>query len=504
MSRRSGIAAALLIGSGVLASADESTWTALPARAQLQQDQVLIPKGKGLLFVPAMTLGNEPSYQIWRDGRIVSSASPGIGIPLDPGTYELFFGSGAIAQRFSKTVPIFDGERTLLKPDWSGLVIDVLDNTRTAVNESYEILDATTGETYGLGFGIEEERGERVRTWLLKPGVYHIVRVGESFTTIRKFSAQLQPGTLTQRNLIFDSGSGDFIGFYPRLVEQTQAFRSATSVVSQTELSGAAQLNTSQNTGGDDRASLNFTVQVFNRTRYSTDRDFASIRVILEEGATKEEGEDLRKSTDRAEVRATYIRRLSPRFGPYLRGVVQTTLFSDDARFASPQDVVRTLKSGAVDTLQSREELTLAPALSPLTFREGVGINSQLIRSFALNMDLRLGVGAQQTLVTDNFKLGEVDDQRTMTELESTSSTGLETLLIMDARLSRYVNLDSEFDLLMTSRDRADWFFTWENRLRIALTSFINLDLVADLERNQTLDDTQGREQVLLRFSRFF
>jgi len=127
-----------------------------------------------------------------------------------------------------------------------------------------------------------------------------------------------------------------------------------------------------------------------------------------------------------------------------------------------------------------------------------------LIRSFALNMDLRLGVGAQQTLVTDNFKLGEVDDQRTMTELESTSSTGLETLLIMDARLSRYVNLDSEFDLLMTSRDRADWFFTWENRLRIALTSFINLDLVADLERNQTLDDTQGREQVLLRFSRFF
>ena len=104
--------------------------------------------------------------------------------------------------------------------------------------------------------------------------------------------------------------------------------------------------------------------------------------------------------------------------------------------------------------------------------------------------------------MTDNFKLGEVDDQRTMTELESTSSTGLEALLIMDARLSRYVNLDSEFDLLMTSRDRADWFFTWENRLRIALTSFINLALVADLERNQTLDDTQGREQVLLRFSR--
>lgn len=483
--------------------ADESTWTAPPARAQLQQDQVLIPKGKGLLFVPAMTLGNEPSYQIFRDGRLIASASPGIGVPLDPGTYEVGLGSGGIAQRFTKTMPIFEGERTLVKPDWAGLVIDVLDNTRTAVNESYELLDATTGETFGLGFGIEEERGERVRTWLLKPGVYHVVRVGESFTTIRKFSVQLLPGMLTQRNLIYNSSSGDFIGFYPRLVEQTQTTRDATSILSQTELSGAVQLNTTQNTGGDDRASLNFTVQVFNRTRYNTERDFASIRLILEQGATKEEGEDLRKSSDRAEIRATYIRRLSPRFGPYLRGVVQTTLFAEDARFAS-QDIIRVRHSGATDTLRSRDQFTLAPSLSPLTLREGAGINSQLVRSFPLNMDLRLGVGALQTLVTKSFELTVTDGQRTITELESTSSTGLEALLIMDARLSRYVNLDSEFDLLMSSQDRADWFFTWENRLRIALTSFINLDLVVDLERNQTLDDTQGREQVLLRFSRFF
>jgi hypothetical protein len=74
----------------------------------------------------------------------------------------------------------------------------------------------------------------------------------------------------------------------------------------------------------------------------------------------------------------------------------------------------------------------------------------------------------------------------------------------MDARLARYITLDSEFDILITSRDTDDWFFTWENRMRIALTSFINLDIVADLEREQTLRRLQGREQLLLRFSRFF
>jgi hypothetical protein len=74
----------------------------------------------------------------------------------------------------------------------------------------------------------------------------------------------------------------------------------------------------------------------------------------------------------------------------------------------------------------------------------------------------------------------------------------------MDARLGRYVSLDSEFDVLMTSRDADDWFFTWENRMRIALASFINLDIVANLEREETLRRLQGREQILLRFSRFF
>ena len=50
--------------------------------------------------------------------------------------------------------------------------------------------------------------------------------------------------------------------------------------------------------------------------------------------------------------------------------------------------------------------------------------------------------------------------------------------------------------------DVNSWVFSWENRLRIVLSSFINLDIVADLDRQEGAD-LQVTEQVLLRFSKF-
>ena len=58
-----------------------------------------------------------------------------------------------------KKAHIIEGHSTMMKPDWAALVIDVIDASRTSVNESYELFNAEDDETYGPGFGIEEERG---------------------------------------------------------------------------------------------------------------------------------------------------------------------------------------------------------------------------------------------------------------------------------------------------------------------------------------------------------
>ena len=238
-----------------VATADESSWSAPPGRVQLAEDPQLIPKGKGMLFVPMMSVphGNEPSYQIYRKGGAhIGSASPGSGVLLPPGSYRVRIGSGAISQMIRKTVEVMEGSSTLLKPDWSALVIDVIDQTRTPVSESYELYQEETQENFGQGLGIEEERGEKVRTWILKPGVYHVVKVGESFSTIRKFSVRLEPGKLVQRDLVYDDDSGNYIGFYARPVLPYGTARIARNVTSQTELSGSTLFHTSQNTAGED------------------------------------------------------------------------------------------------------------------------------------------------------------------------------------------------------------------------------------------------------------
>lgn len=488
--------------------ADASTWSAAPARLQLAGDPQLIPKGKGMLFVPMMSVphGNEPSYQIFEKSRRLGSASPGSGVLLPPGTYRVLIGSGAISQMIEKTVAVQEGNTTLVKPDWSALVIDVIDQSRTPVSEPYELYQEETQENFGQGLGIEEERGERVRTWLLKSGVYHVVKVGESFSTIRKFSVRLEPGELAHRNLVFDEKSSDFIGFYARPVLQYGTAQIAKNITSQTELSGSTLFNTSQNTAGKDRASTSLSLQVFNRTRYSTERNFANLRIIFEEGATKEGQDAFRKSIDKLELRATYIYRVSRLFGPYLRGVLNTKLFADDVSFADRPFQGEFIKfSSSGDTLSiipNPNEVTLSPSFFPLRLRQGIGINSQLLRSFAINADVRLGLGARQTFVSNSFELSS--DERSAAELKNASSIGLEAVFITDARLAKSINFDSEFDILIPSADTNEWVFSWENRLRIFLTSFINLDLVGDLEREETLKRLQGREQILLRFSRFF
>ena len=384
-------------------------------------------------------------------------------------------------------------------------MIDVIDQARTPVSESYELYQEGTQENFGQGLGIEEERGEEVRTWILKPGVYHVVKVGESLSTIRKFSVRLEPGKLVQRDLVYDGSSGNFIGFYARPMLPYGTARIAKNVTSQTELSGSTLFHTSQNTAGEDMASTSLSLQIFNRTRYSTEKHFANLRLIFEEGATKEGDDAFRKSIDKLELRGTYIYRMSTSFGPYLRGVLNTKLFSDDISFGGPFEgdfIKYGARGDTISTLRTPAEVTLSPAFFPLRLRQGIGINSQLVRSFTLNADVRFGFGARQTYVFDSFELAS--NQRSATELESASSTGLEAVFITDARLAKSINFDSEFDILIPGRNRDDWVFSWQNRLRIFLTSFINLDLVGDLEREETLKRLQGREQILLRFSRFF
>ena len=263
-----------------------------PSRAQLERDPSLIPKGKGFLFVPTMSNPlNEPSYRVFQGNDEVTEANPGTGVMLPPGYYEVFIGSGSIAQMMSRTVEVREGMTTLVKPFWSGLVINVIDANRTSVNESTSCIGKTNEENYGIGFGIEEERGEAVKTWLLPPGVYTVLSVGENISTTRKFSVRLEPGELIQRNLVVDTSTLSFIGFYPPTLQGLLGQGRSSNWKTSWQLSGSTQFTTSQNTTGNDLSIFSLSAQIFGRTSYNSERTFANIRFIAEEGFTREEGD---------------------------------------------------------------------------------------------------------------------------------------------------------------------------------------------------------------------
>ncbi|MXW78950.1 MAG: hypothetical protein F4Z57_08185, partial [Gemmatimonadetes bacterium] len=264
------IALPLLVGP---ARGDSYTWIAPPGRGQLEQDPTLIPKGKGFLFVPTMTGSlNEPSFLVLQGSKPIREASPGTGVLLSPGSYKLLVGSGTDLQMMLRTVPVQEGMTTLVKPFWAGLVINVMSENRASINESYELYRESSQENYGLGFGVEEERGEAVKTWLLPPGVYSVVRVGDNVSTTRKFSVRLEPGELVQRNLVVDTSDNTFIGFYPPaqygLLAQVADSRWKTSF----QLSGSPRLSTSQNTTGADRSVLSLSAEIIGSSVYNTDR----------------------------------------------------------------------------------------------------------------------------------------------------------------------------------------------------------------------------------------
>ena len=490
------IALSLLAGSAL---GNSYTWFTPPGRGQLEQDPTLIPQGKGFLFVPTMTGSlNEPSFLVLQGDKPIREAAPGTGVLLSPGSYKLLVGSGTDLQMTVRTVPVQEGMTTLVKPFWAGLVINVMSENRTSINESYELYRESSQENYGLGFGVEEERGEAVKTWLLPPGVYSVVRLGDNISTTRKFSVRLEPGELVQRNLVVDTKDNTFIGFYPPaqygLLTQVVDSRWKTSL----QLSGSPRLSTSQNTTGADRSVLLISAEIIGSSVYNTDRHYANLWLDFEEGFTREEGGDFRKSIDKFEVRATYIYRLSKRLGPYLRGVFNTKLFATEDHFDQPHNLL--IRDGdQIESMMGIGEFTLSPPFSPIDLRQGIGINAQVISSFSLNLDMRVGFGARLHYVTDTYYL---NSSRTVArKLQDTATNGLEAVLLLRSRFSRFPSLDSEFDILIPETTTDTWEFNWENRLRLPLSRFVSLVVVFDFKREQAIRRLQSEQQVLLRLN---
>lgn len=494
-------------------------WQQPCPRVQMEMDEELIPLGKGAVFVPAMTdPAAEPPYQVRSEGELVSRTPTGSKTILVPGRYEILVGSGVESQMLSQEVEVFEGHCTLVEPRWAGMVVRVVDQHGMQFRGVYEIFALPGGENYGLGLGADETRGETLRTWLLPPGRYMIVRAGETPRARTDFlTVRLEAGELVVFTLVQDEEDGHFLGggVLDRGEGKTEFKNWRLGLL----VGGDLLWNRNdQVVGRDFGNAITFNAFVDFSTRYLDPDHLFYLRLQVDEGQSAQPGQDLQKTVDEVDLDAIYTYRLLTWLGPYVRLGLDTNLFPGTKLFGEQErEVVVLDNTSPPSILQHKmvDELRLADSFDPLELKEGVGASFDLSPWQMLDFHLRVGFGARQYLVRSLLKQREhkQDDQvvicreedvECFQEADPSNLLGLEATLIGSARLTRWLMIDTELDTLVPfiSSERNDPIINWKNTISFRLVSFASLAYVIRLDLDKQLSEyLQAEQRILLRFT---
>jgi len=480
-----------------------NTWYTPTLAAQMAADETIIPFGKGGIFVPRYTETNsEPDVEVYDLKRNhAGSARTGTTITLTPGDYDVTFGSGSQKQRIVKRVTVTEGRTTPVVPDWSGLIIEVVDEQGIAFRGEYELVRIDEFDPYGRGYGASIELGETVKAWILKPGTYKILGAGESYNTMTNFvTVRLLPGELINFLLIQESEKFGIRG--GGTLQLASATRSATSnwhwganiganVLFNLESDLEANLETNSFTMG-----LLFDTWAFYRKKpmeWNTRLRFdESINI------TDNNPENMINTPDRMLLSSIFIWRLLDWLGPYARSEFNTKFFSTK---------IKRNKEGSfrfVDTNYVFDEalepdtskiFTLEPGFSPVIFEVGAGMNADLTTRRYIEAKARLGFASAYSNYADRYRVIEINKVKYPREFVGDSlvnsiilypeehinilEVGPQASLGVLVRIGAFANVETEVKLFTpvapTPRfDRPD--FELNGTLSWRLSSFLNLD----------------------------
>lgn len=486
-------------------------WIAGTLQDQLDADPTLVPFGKGALFVPTMTSGfDEPPVAVWKGDILAAEGTTGTRIVLIPGTYEVRLGSGAgDSERITVQATVREQATTVIPVSWAGLQVHVINEQATSVRASYELIRVEDRQYVGIGFGVDELAGEPLSTWIIPPGLYKIVRVGETYRARRDFSTvRIEPGRLTHFVLVVNDDNGDFVGGGE--VPETELFRPRDGFFGSLVLGGDASFSARNNSVGVAEG-LSFNLRGFADGRLSFEIAGAPLLIQLqvEEQQTKSPNLPFQNSNDRLQLDALYVYPLEPWVGPYVRAGGETNLFAVYSPFEEEQDIVVHNQDGTTDTTTA-DTFRLRPPLGLTRLKEGAGLHLRVFKSWIGEASLRAGVGARHSITRDLFALSATEDtdedpnpgQIDFDALDSNHQVGIEASAAIALRLSRYVLVNLDFDGLMPFDDPSALIADVEGSVSLKLTSYASINYVIRLRQDPALSPDPSIEQdVRLRLS---
>jgi ABC-type uncharacterized transport system auxiliary subunit len=486
----------------------EASWEAPFIDEQLARDSTNIPAGKGAIFVPAMTSSKkEPVYVVMQHNVEIGTPKMSKRFIVDPGKYRVLVGSGMQNQRIETLVEVKEGEVSVVKPSWAAVVINVVDEKNIPFRGSYELIDMENRALVGTGFGADQQQGEQLKTWLIRPGLYKIIRVGENYRARINFATvNLEAGQLTHFTLVQDKISENFLG--AGVVPVSEDYTQIGNWKGRMILSGDFMLARTQGVVGKNSGnSLTLGGFLDSGLFYSTDKNFFSTTLELEENHTRIAGADkFQKVLDQIDIDSIYIYHFKPRVGPYIRFSFDANLFPNYKYLQNSADIIYYDPAGnELARSTDLSEVKLGPPFSYVNFKEGSGVNITLVQAKYADINARLGIGFWQSIVRNlwNDMGNDSEGNVNLKAVESQYREGIESALIGTLRLGRYVIGTTEFELLEPFTDMTSPIFSWQNSFAFRLSKFASLNYLLELTRDPALatESLSQEHNVMLRFS---
>ncbi len=477
----------------------------LLSHPQLLADETPMPPQMGAVFLPALSdPDREPPVAIYAHGKVVAQGRMGSRILVQPGVYDVRFGSGTVEQQITVKVRVVAGRVTPVEPTWASLEVRVVDKHFIGFRGSYELIQMSTRDEYGIGFGAREEVGEKPKVWVLRPGLYKIIRAGGNYRDRTDFATVLlQAGKLTRFILVLDQDTESFLG-------AGEIQRSEEEAVGPWRFHGLVGGDMQLNRHTRDMESWALQVNLYfdASASYQEDPHRFTTRLEIEEGQLQPaDSERFQNLTDRLYFQTLYIYNLEAFqwLGPYARLRTDSKLLPRYKDFEEARDVQELDEGGrVVEVHRDVDRVNLGGLFSPLEFSEGVGANFTLVRTLAVDLDVRLGFGARQGFANHGLTM---DDQDRLVPLASFQKEGIEAAVAGSARISRWITLDTEFEPFVDFGELDNPELKWVSYVRLRLSSFASLAYRLEVKRLpfqttvRSVDPTTFDHRVQLRLS---
>ncbi|HAJ80138.1 MAG TPA: hypothetical protein DCO75_10240 [Fibrobacteres bacterium] len=433
------------------------SWDAPSLSQQIEEDTTTVPIGKGAIYIPRFSdPALEPTIQInFLDDKLYKWGETGKRYTVLPGEYSVIIGSGSIHQRIVKKVKVEEGETVPLIPDWCGLTVDIVDESNVPFRGPYEIARVDEFEAYGRSYGRDLTLGERLKPWILKPGLYKIFTAGGSYNTMTNFiTVRLVPGELVNVIAIEKKADLKILGGGVVTTGESSA-RRKSNWNHNLNIGGSITFNStkdkvsSSNTGNVTNISF---LTLFDLIYKKGASDWET-NIFWNEGLNFTDFvlSDVKYTGDEFRINSLWIWRVFfPWLGPYLRTKLQMEIFPQYETFdkntvnhyfvvLNPDSSLNEIDSG---TLSRRTK----PAFSPVTFEAGIGTNIDVVTRDNYEAKVRVGLGYSQT-----NEWGQVNEQDSSSAIDFDKIPPQDTAKLNNVLKRSHIILQKAKDIITKS-----------------------------------------------------